>query len=458
MNYSTAKVAYPKLTLYAFHLYKNLANDSKPVNNSNHLWDKCQEIGKNLNIPKLENLSIPEDKEILDQNNIDFTAIKHKNNLHLSGEIKRLKIHDTFALDLTFRYPHPKVQLTDLKGLNQDNCLLPNNINASLGQTLVFFAQPVGTINDEKAFADACVKALISEAEFNKLNISFQSKGKLLNSPIFEYNNNADSPDNQCHILIWLNANRETTDLEYSGEYYYPLIDLLNYRSKIIYARSQSRWCYEQARKEYTLLEDKVNQFNQAKDKSVDDKLKEFNQWLNEIPEISFNYARYLRDLELQRNTIKTNLRNYKLHLDKIKAICIQDDLKFLSSFLELAEDTFIEQINTDLAYLTPAQSLFEQLIESIRGIVEIEQTKRDRRSLEAERSLENTINTLGIGLGSGAIVSGVVTQHIDKINQPLASISSNNPPHPFYASLFISIAATLFFTGVGWLIANRKK
>ena len=452
MDYSTAKVAYPKLTLYAFHLRQNLAQDlDKPVEDANHLWHKCQEIGKKLGIPKLENLSIPEDKQILNQNNLDFTAIKHKNNLHLSGEIKRLQIHDTFALDLTFRYPHPKVQLTDIKGLNQDNCLLPSNINASLGQTLVFFAQPVGTIDDEKAFAEHCVKALISEAEFNKLNISFQSKGKLLNSPIFEYNNDAVSPDNQCHILIWLNANQETTDLEEAGEYYYPLIDLLNCRSKIIYARSESRWCYQQARKEYSKLEGKVNQFNNLKDNPADSKLKEFNQWLNEIPEISFNYARYLRDLELQRNTIKTNLRNYKLHLDKIKAICIQDDLGFLSSFLELAEDTFIEQINTDLAYLTPAQSLFNQLIESIRGIVEIEQTKRDR-------SLNNTVQILGIGLGGGAIVSGVVTQHIDKINQPLAAISPNNPPHPFYASLFISIAATLFFTGVGWLIANRKK
>ncbi|MEA5592982.1 hypothetical protein [Rivularia sp. UHCC 0363] len=451
MDYSTAKVANPKLTLYAFHLYKNLANDSKPVNNSNYLWHKCQEIGKKLSIPELEHLSIPEHKQISNEGFIEFPAIKHENNHHLSGEINRLQIHDTYALDLTFRYREQEVQLTDLKGLNQDNCLLPSNINASLGQTLVFFAQPVGTIDDEKAFAEHCVKALISEAEFNKLNVSFQSKGKLLNSPIFEYNNSADSPEKQCHILIWLNANRGTTDLENTGEYYYALIDLLNCRSKIIYARSESRWCYQQVRKEYSKLEDKVNQFNQVKNKSVDDKLKEFNQWLNEIPEISFNYARYLRDLELQRNTIKTNVKNYKLYLDKIKAICIQDDLEFLSSFLELAEDTFIEQINTDLAYLTPAQSLFEQLIDSIRGIVEIEQTRRDR-------NLNNTVQILGIGLGGGAIISGVVTQHIDKINQPLAAISPTNPPHPFYASLFISIAVTLFFTGIGCIIANRKK
>ncbi len=205
MDYSTAKVANPKLTLYAFHLYKNLANNSKPVNNSNHLWQRCQEIGKKLSIRELENLSIPEHQQISNEGLIKFTEKNKKNNLDLSGEIKRLEIHDTYALDLTFRYLHPKVQLTDLKGLNQDNCLLPSNINASLGQTLVFFAQPIGNIYDDKIFAEHCVKALISEAEFNKLNISFQSKGKLLNSPIFEYNN-ADYSENQCHILIWLNT------------------------------------------------------------------------------------------------------------------------------------------------------------------------------------------------------------------------------------------------------------
>ncbi|MDY6896504.1 MAG: hypothetical protein SWZ49_00275, partial [Cyanobacteriota bacterium] len=152
MNYSTAKVAYPKLTLYAFHLYKNLANDSKPVENSTHLWNKCQEIGKKLGIPELKSLSTSENQQVSNENFIKFTAIKHEYN-HLNGEIKRLLIHDTYALDLTFRYPHKEVLLTNLKGLNQDNCLLPSNINASLGQTLVFFAQPVGNIYSEKAFA-----------------------------------------------------------------------------------------------------------------------------------------------------------------------------------------------------------------------------------------------------------------------------------------------------------------
>ena len=451
IDYSTAKVAYPKLTLYAFHLRQNLANDSKPVKNANHLWEKCQKIGEKLGIPELENLSIPNNQEILNEGWIEFTAIQHQNNLDLTGEINRLLIHDTYAVDLTFRYPEQEVELNNLKGLNQYNCLLPRKIHASLGQTLVFFAQPVKNIDDEKSFADACVKALISEDKFKELKLDCKKQGKLLNSSIFEYNNNTDIPKKQCHILIWLNTTPRTNYLEDTGEYYYPLINLLNCRSKIIYARYQAIYCNKKARKEYSELEEKVIQFKKIKNEFVDYKLKEFNQWLNEIPAISFEYSRYLRDLELHKATIQTNIKNYKLELGKIKKLCEQDDLEFLSSFVELAEKTFIEQINTDLAYLIPAQNLFEQLIDSIRGIVEIEQTKR-------ERNLNTTINTIGIGFGGGAIISGVVVQHIDKIKQPVDfSLSLNKPLHPFYASLFISIAATLFFTLIGWLISRRK-
>ncbi|MEA5623069.1 hypothetical protein [Nostoc sp. UHCC 0251] len=107
------------------------------------------------------------------------------------------------------------------------------------------------------------------------------------------------------------------------------------------------------------------------------------------------------------------------------------------------------EQIQTYINYLTPGQELFGQLVDTIRGIVETEQTERDR-------SLENTIQVLGIGFGGGAIISGVIVQHIDKINQPLTPISPNNPPHPFYASLLLSIFATLLFIALGWCWINK--
>ncbi|MBW4672443.1 MAG: hypothetical protein KME60_34755 [Cyanomargarita calcarea GSE-NOS-MK-12-04C] len=420
----------PKLTLYAFHLHYNLAQGTKhQVNDANHLWIKCQELGKKLDIPKLESLPALITAQnsqlsningsILTQQILPFTAIEHQKHLHLRGEVNPLQIHDTYALDLTLRYPEPEVQLADLRGLNTDNCLLPNNINASLGQTLVLFTQPLGDIQNEQAFADACVIALLSTQTCQNLNIKCQFQGKLLGSQIYEYNNDADSPQQQCHILIWLNTNSKTTQLEEIGEYYYPLINLLNYRSKIIYARYQAMWCNQQAREDYSKLENKVIDFNDVKNQPVSSKLDKFSLWLNEIPEISLNYARQLRDLQIHKNTIQTNCKNYRIEFNKINNICIaNDDLKFLLIFWELVEDTYVEQINTDLGYLQPSQNLFDQMINTIRGIVEIEQTERDRQiqqllrdnetaAKERDRHLNKTIGALSFGLIASSMGAG---------------------------------------------------
>ncbi len=91
--------------------------------------------------------------------------------------------------------------------------------------------------------------------------------------------------------------------------------------------------------------------------------------------------------------------------------------------------------------------SLLEQTIAAIRGIVEIEQTERDR-------SLEQTIQVLGVGLGAGAIVSGVVATHIDK---PFSPLSLHKPFHPLVSSLFWSLLAVLFFGGLTWLWSQRR-
>ncbi|MEH2368579.1 MAG: hypothetical protein V7K75_19040, partial [Nostoc sp.] len=86
--------------------------------------------------------------------------------------------------------------------------------------------------------------------------------------------------------------------------------------------------------------------------------------------------------------------------------------------------------------------------ITSIRGMVEIEQAERDR-------SLERTIQVLGIAFGGGAIVSGVVTQHIDKPFAP--QINFKYPVHPLVLSLLWSVLATVVFAMVAWLVTKPK-
>jgi hypothetical protein len=153
-----------------------------------------------------------------------------------------------------------------------------------------------------------------------------------------------------------------------------------------------------------------------------------------------------LQDLQIHNTSIQTNFKNYRICLNKITAINNQTSPQFWQDFLDKECKKLQEQIQTDINYLTPGQELFGQFVDTIRGIVEIEQAKSDR-------SLERTVQILGIGLGGGAIVSGVIVQHIDKINLPLLPII---PKNPFSASLILSIIATLVWTLLIWLIIDR--
>ena len=82
-----------------------------------------------------------------------------------------------------------------------------------------------------------------------------------------------------------------------------------------------------------------------------------------------------------------------------------------------------------------------------IRRIVEIEEVERDR-------SLERTIQVFGVALGTGAIVGGVVTQHIDK---PVKPINFKYPVHPIVSSLFWSVLATISAGFLTWVLTKRK-
>ena len=458
------KVANPKLTLYAFHLRNNLSQgEEEPVEDANHLWEQCQQLGKTLHVPRLESLlerlqdsngkiGITSSQDNPESNYLEllqperllsFSAISNGSSLQLRGEVYPLQIHDTYAVDITLRYPYPHVEIEQLAGLNPQGCLRIAHSNSLLGQTLVLFAQPEGNLNDIPAFTDKCLTAILPESD--RQNYRLSAQGKFLGSPIVEYKNNQENPAQPSHILIWLNCHPQTEPLEAAGNYYQPLINLLCCRHKILYAYSESQWCNQQARKLYRQLDGKVKGLQQLPSEPTK-RLKQLKEWLTTLSQTAFDYANHLRDLELHRSSIETNHENYQFWLNQLKVVSLEkeDNLELWQQFINRK---FIEQINTDLSYLLPSQQLFQQMIDIIRGIVETEQAERDR-------SLEKTIQIIGVGLGAGAIVSGVVTQHIDK---PFAPISLNNPPHPLVLALFWSVLATLGFGVLAWLWTKRK-
>ena len=109
--------------------------------------------------------------------------------------------------------------MANLKQLNPQGCLLPNHIKASIGQTLLLYAEPV-VYDGYSAMADKCVRAFVGESIWSELTIT--ATGELFGSPIFEY----DRVAKKCHILVWLTQDPQFSD-RVTTDFNYYLINLL---------------------------------------------------------------------------------------------------------------------------------------------------------------------------------------------------------------------------------------
>lgn len=464
-------VANPKLTLFAFHVYRELTRNVAP--DAGHLWGQLANLGTKLKIPTLEKLpelispnnsntnrplSVADRPafpiELLPESALSFSAIPQQGQPRLSGEIYPIQLHDTCAADLTLRYEDTTVEVSQISGLNPQGWLLPSNIQASLGQTLLLFAKPADNLDNPQEFqefAEACLEALLSNSGLDKKQFSCH-EGQLLGSPIFECNNYQQDPRSQCHILIWLNCHPETDTLEAKGDYYHPLFNLLCCRSKILFAYHEACRCYEGARRLYEQLEATGEALNTLKEERPE-RLKQLKGWLTEMPKASLEYARYQRDINAQLTAIYTNTKNYKTSLDTLRKYTLpSDNLDFLQGFLDSECNQFQEQIKVDLDYLAPGGELFQKMIESMRGIVEIEGQEQQQEDEEVQRKRDQNLQNTIFFFGTAISAAGVVASSYPLLKeQPLLPPWHENAKsiHPFTGSLIISLVAGLLAGGL---------
>jgi hypothetical protein len=483
----------PCVTLYAFHLRDEISKDPRQIN-AHHLWEQCVALGAadKLNIPVLRSLRtqlLCYEKDAPDGYNPALEKPEHLPNLpllkksprtgedpflrfpvvtqpgtpNLKGEIYPQRIRDTYAVDLTLRYLDT-VEIEQLRHFNPKNCLLPSNIQASLGQTLVIFANPTCGIDDYEAIANECIDAFLQDTDLPQPELI--ATGKLFGSPIFEYDTSSVNPLEKCHILVWLQGHRvwpkrHPDTLTLSHQAYHIILQLLCCRSKILYAYHQARLCNRAARELCSQIEKRVEEFGQMKAESENPeertkRVEQLKAWLIEIQQTGFKYAHRLRDMEDHKTAIAINSENYCYWFSQIRNHSLpEDDLDFLEKFLNRICKHFQEQIQVDLRYLTPAQALFQQMIDTIRGIVEIEAEKqaqeREQKQKERDRKLQDTIQCLGVGIGAASIVAsttGYLTQK-DSVAMPFNSYSI----HPFTLSLILSVVAGgVFYAGAWWI------
>ncbi len=233
--------------------------------------------------------------------------------------------------------------LSQLSHLNLENLLIPPQIPASLGQTLLLFGKPTEPQKDYQSLADAYVNQILAGSNSTEL----VDTGYLLGNPIFEYESAHTDPAKKLHILVWFKCQNMNPDhMDKVAEI---LLYLLWFRHKIQYVYHQSRWCNARAQKIYGKLSD----FRQRIDKishGTNQQLR-LRHLLKEIQRMELEYVHYLDDLAVHENTIAINEQNYQNKLEKLQSLP-ETNLGLWQQFLSHIRKKLQQQIQTDLRFL----------------------------------------------------------------------------------------------------------
>ncbi|MEQ8385161.1 MAG: hypothetical protein RH949_22635, partial [Coleofasciculus sp. A1-SPW-01] len=215
------------LTLYAFHLRQTLTDaPDRVADDAALLWDNLTNLGHFPELTTLKSqLICYTNTEYTPQNepgqktywlthakDIDLGAISTADGFKITANLQPFRLNDTYAIDLTLTpdSPHLDITLPQLQHFSPQS-LLPNTIQASLGQTLLLYAE-VDAQTNCASLAEQCATALLANTP---LNPSFQHQDSLFGSHLFHYlatqPSQPDNPAQQCHILISLNTNQSPT-------------------------------------------------------------------------------------------------------------------------------------------------------------------------------------------------------------------------------------------------------
>ena len=229
MNQQDFRIKNPSITLYAFHLRTDMTTEV--VAEAPHLWEKLTQLSDYFSIPELQQLPeelicyqaeqyYPDGEQghktdylelIQPHRYLNFSPVAQTEDLTLSGFVYPLRLHDIYAVDFSLLFENQTVDVSDCHNFNPQACLLPNNIQASLGQTLLLYAEPAEGVVADKTLADQCLQAFLQDFDQPNLRL-IKSMGQLFGSPIFEYEEfpkyDGQNPNELLQIWVWLAENQ----------------------------------------------------------------------------------------------------------------------------------------------------------------------------------------------------------------------------------------------------------
>ena len=489
----------PRVYLFAFHLFKtpNLGERSG-VKDPDLLWKKCNDIFSKFYVKQPLQLKTnrPDNQRIAllveekpNQVALEFKPeVSHKGGaLSLEGFAYPLQLYDSYALGLNVGFPDPApskgddtlhlapVDISVLEELNPKYCFLQDSIESNLGQTLVITswlsaAQKQQAPQSLNELADEHIRAFIPEPSKRP---TFSRQGTLFGSPIFEYESTSN-PEKYQQVLVWLFSDLVTDEALRNS--YNTLIDLCFYRNKIITEYQNSRNTYHNTYKEYENVEQFIGGIFDALSPGetlTEDDLKHLKNKLKQLVKKSVGYSGLLRDFEFRRNSILIHSDNYKTKLQILQRdLKPEEDLTFLERFSTETSRAYQEQIQADIGYFVQGSSLLEKAIDSIRGIVAIDQVERDRQRGEQEqqrreetdkkeKARDRQMQVTIFAAGSAVTVGGILASTAGQVTPSTPILSPGSPSasrslHPFISFSILSMFVAVIAGFIAWKATSK--
>ncbi|MBD1920117.1 hypothetical protein H6F77_03165 [Microcoleus sp. FACHB-831] len=435
-------IIYPTVDLFLYDLGEGLGQPTTNITSNRRRF--CQKIYPDLEktdakafLDKLEEAE-KSDKDFLPLGGIALAS-------DLDGYYYPLLLRDTYALHVDFSgsktnkedEPQPIKNLADLKQIilsKIDPQPDAGKWRGTIGETWLIWGQLTDAQQNSKQVAEECYKQLAPKAEgiISKAN-------QLLGGTLYEFNQHSSSQETS-HILVWLFPPGEDLKLLKTkvSEVYFDFIRLFCYRNKINWAYRESRQIKEDLKDKYRLGRESIINFTKQTN-SHSYSLDTLRENLTDNLDAISNYTDSLIRLNAQSVTIKVNLDNYR---KRLKMLAKKDDnnlLKSLAEFRNYALEKYLSQIESDSANLTPGLTLLENLIRTIQGIIDIEQTKSDR-------ALNYTIAIASFGLGLSGVTATIISTQLASPKDPPEKINPISQSYAFGWSIApLAIAAIIW-------------
>ncbi len=301
-----------------------------------------------------------------------------------------------------------------------------------------------------KSTADELLKQFLGIDSLEKAPPFYQS-GEFLGGYLYEYKSNFQRHHNG-QILILLIFDETTTEKLNAIQWDLPEILLYDHKNRQTFLDSRKE--YQDSQERIKKIEKTISEFPKniaatvPPDLSEQD-LKLLKQQIKNLLESSLRYSQRIRSLGTFKNTIEINRQNYLDTLSRME-VKSESDLGIWRDKADRTFQRFQRQIEVDLVYLQQEERLLDTAINTIRGLVEIDQAERDRL-------LEQRIQIIGVGIASGAIAASTSPLIFD---YPFTFPKLKNQGdilHPFVIALLLSIAVSIGCSFLTWVFLRCR-